>query len=159
MSKEMWLATLRHTEMTGELAALRAVVSSAAGLVLGRSPNNIAHAEVVGELVAEFQKKERHLVKLEWPTAWICDLLLGPLLSWVCLANHLDKAARQLREELAWRQEVEVELEALWSSAARVWDMVLGDANGSSMVAMSMFSLPERHEGRSDAAATNGVRW
>jgi hypothetical protein len=54
----MRLAALRHTEMAGELAALRAVVSSTVESVLGRSPNDIFHMEVVGELAVKFQKME-----------------------------------------------------------------------------------------------------
>jgi hypothetical protein len=50
----MQLATLCHTEMVGELAALRAAVSSAVESVLGGSPNDTFHMEVVGELVAKF---------------------------------------------------------------------------------------------------------
>jgi hypothetical protein len=56
----MWLATLHHNEMVRELAVFQAVVSSATELVLKRSPNNVAHAEVLGELVAELHRVERH---------------------------------------------------------------------------------------------------
>jgi hypothetical protein len=38
LSARMRVAALHHTKMVGELATLRAVVSSAAELVLGRSP-------------------------------------------------------------------------------------------------------------------------
>jgi hypothetical protein len=44
--------------MGGELAALRAAVSSAVELALGRSPNETICMEVVGEVVAGFQKLE-----------------------------------------------------------------------------------------------------
>jgi hypothetical protein len=54
MSEGMRLATLRHTEMVGELATFRAMVSSVMDLVLGHSPSNTACAEVVGELATEF---------------------------------------------------------------------------------------------------------
>jgi hypothetical protein len=50
----MQLEALYHTEMAGELVALQATVSSAIESVLGRSPNDIFHMEVVSELVAEF---------------------------------------------------------------------------------------------------------
>jgi hypothetical protein len=50
----MQLATIHHTEMVGELVVLQVAVSSAVELVLGCSPNEIFHVEVVGELVAEF---------------------------------------------------------------------------------------------------------
>jgi hypothetical protein len=53
-------------------------LSSAVELVLGRSPNNAARAEVVGELVAELHRVEGRHSELERPTAKICDLLLGP---------------------------------------------------------------------------------
>jgi hypothetical protein len=52
----MRLAALRHTEMVGVVAVLRAAVSTATELVLGRSPNNTFRMEVVDELPAEFQK-------------------------------------------------------------------------------------------------------
>jgi hypothetical protein len=45
---------LSHTEMAGETVVLQAVVSSATASVLGRSPTDTFHVEVVGELVAEF---------------------------------------------------------------------------------------------------------
>jgi hypothetical protein len=52
----MRLAALRHTEMVGELAVLRAAVSSATKFVLGCSPSDTFRVEVEGELAAEFQK-------------------------------------------------------------------------------------------------------
>jgi hypothetical protein len=74
----MWLAALHHTEMARELAAFWAAVSSVAESVLRRLPSNTAHAEVVGELTAEFQKVEGPRLKLELLAARICDLLLEP---------------------------------------------------------------------------------
>jgi hypothetical protein len=50
----MRLVALRHTKMDGELASLWAVVSSAMESVLGRSPNDTFHVEVVSELATEF---------------------------------------------------------------------------------------------------------
>jgi hypothetical protein len=52
----MRLASVPHTEKTGELTVFRAAVISTTELVLGRSPGDTAHAEVVDKLVAEFQK-------------------------------------------------------------------------------------------------------
>jgi hypothetical protein len=52
----MWLATLRHTGMAGELDAFVAAVSSTTESVLGCSPSDTSCAEVVDELVAEFQR-------------------------------------------------------------------------------------------------------
>jgi hypothetical protein len=49
---------LHHTEMAEEFAALRVVVSSVAESVLGQLPNDTFRVEVVGELVAKFQKLE-----------------------------------------------------------------------------------------------------
>jgi hypothetical protein len=50
----MQIATLRHTEMAGVLAALPVVVSSAVELELGHLPNETFWVEVVEELVVEF---------------------------------------------------------------------------------------------------------
>jgi hypothetical protein len=52
--KGMRLAALHHTDMAVELAAFQAMVSSIVESVLRRSPSNTVHAEVVGELAAEF---------------------------------------------------------------------------------------------------------
>jgi hypothetical protein len=54
LSEGMWLAALHHTEMAREFAVLRAAVSSATELVLGRSPNDTFRVEVVGELATKF---------------------------------------------------------------------------------------------------------
>jgi hypothetical protein len=47
----MWLATLCHIEMAGELTVLRATVSSTVDSALGHSPDEIFRMEVVGDLV------------------------------------------------------------------------------------------------------------
>jgi hypothetical protein len=52
-------------------------------------------------------------VKLEWPAARIYDLLLRPPPGQAWLADRLDEAVGQLREELVRRWKAEVELEAL----------------------------------------------
>jgi hypothetical protein len=54
----MRLAALRHTEMVRELATLPAMVSSATESVLGCSPNDTFHVELVGKLAVKFQKPE-----------------------------------------------------------------------------------------------------
>jgi hypothetical protein len=74
----MWLAALRHAEMVVELAALWAVVSSTTELALLCSPNDTFLMEVVGELVAKFQKLEEQCSRLERPAMRIYDLLLRP---------------------------------------------------------------------------------
>jgi hypothetical protein len=51
--------------MSRELAALWAAVSSAAESALARSPDEIFRVEVVGELVAGFQKLEERCSWLE----------------------------------------------------------------------------------------------
>jgi hypothetical protein len=104
--------------MVRELAALQAVVSSAAKSVLGHSPSDIFHVGVVGELAIEFHNMEERWSRLEWPAAKIYDLLLGPPPSRAWLADRLDEATRQLKVELSARREVDAELEALWASAA-----------------------------------------
>jgi hypothetical protein len=109
----MRLATLHHTEMVQELAAFQAAVSSVVELVLGRSPNNIARAEVVGELVAKIHRVEGRRLKLEWPAAKIFDLLLRPLPGRAWLADHLEEDVGRLSVELDARREVEAKLKAL----------------------------------------------
>jgi hypothetical protein len=107
------LATLHHNKMVQELAMFWMAVSSAVESVLECSPNNVARAEVVGELVAKLHRVEGHHWKLEWPTTKICDLLLGPPPSRAWLADHLEEVPGRLRVELDARQEVEAKSEAL----------------------------------------------
>jgi hypothetical protein len=78
LSEGMRIAALRHTEMVGELAALRAAVSSTMEMALGRSPDETFQVEIVGELVAEFRKLEGQCSRLEQLGVRIYDLLLGP---------------------------------------------------------------------------------
>jgi hypothetical protein len=54
----MRLATLHHTEMAGELAALQVAASFAAESVLGHLPSDTFRVDVLGELATEFQKME-----------------------------------------------------------------------------------------------------
>jgi hypothetical protein len=84
---------------------------------------------------------------LEWPATRIRDHLFGPPPDQAWLADRLDEAVEQLREELAAWWEVEAELVALWSSALQVQNMVLGDVDGSSSLAASMSVVAQRHEG------------
>jgi hypothetical protein len=58
-------AAIRHTEMAGEPAALQASVSYAVVSALGHSSNDTFRVEVVGELVADFQKLEERRSRLE----------------------------------------------------------------------------------------------
>jgi hypothetical protein len=74
----MWLVAHRHTQMARELFTRQAAVSSAAESALGHSPKETFNVEVVGELVAEFQKMEERHSWLEQPTTGIYDMLLGP---------------------------------------------------------------------------------
>jgi hypothetical protein len=123
--------------MVGVLAALRVAVSSTVELALGCSPNNTFLMEVVGERCLQLQR----------PATMIYDPLLGPPPSQARLASSLDKAAEQLRVQLAARQEENVELEALRTSTARVWDLVLDNADGPSSLAASMSTVVELLEG------------
>jgi hypothetical protein len=65
----------------------------------------------------------------------------------------------RLRAEQASRWEADAKLEALWTSATRVWDLVLSNANGLSSLAASMSIATELLEGQIDGATTNKVRW
>jgi hypothetical protein len=94
LSEGVWIATLRHTEMVGEHATLRAIVTTVVDSVLGRSLSNTFRVEVVSELATKYQKKEDWHSWLERPATRICDLLLGPPPGWARLADHLDEAVR-----------------------------------------------------------------
>jgi hypothetical protein len=82
----MRLATLHHNEMVWEIATFQAAVSSTTESVLGRSPNNIAHAEVVGVLVSELHRVDGRLSKHERPATKICEILVGRLFGGGCWA-------------------------------------------------------------------------
>jgi hypothetical protein len=89
----------------------------------GRSPNDTFHVEVVGELVAKFQKLEERRSQLERPVVRIYDLLLGPPPGRARLTDCLDEVAEQLGVELAARQEADaglwlMELLEGWINAA-----------------------------------------
>jgi hypothetical protein len=101
MLERMWVAILCHTEMVGELVALWAVVSSTMEFTLGCSPDETLQVEVVGELVAKFQKVEEQHSRLEQPGMRICDLLVWPPTGQAWMGIHLDEVAGQLRVERA----------------------------------------------------------
>jgi hypothetical protein len=71
LSEGMQHPTLHHNEMVWELVVFLVAVSTATELVLGRSPNNIARVEVVGELVAELYRVQGHRSKLDRPATKI----------------------------------------------------------------------------------------
>jgi hypothetical protein len=95
----------------------------------------------------------------EWPATRICDLLLGPPPGRARLGDRLNEAVGQRRVELATWREADVELEALWTSAARVRDLVLGSDDGPSSLAATMSMAAGLLEARIDAVATNGIHW
>jgi hypothetical protein len=159
LSEGMRIATLCHTEMAGELAVLWAVVTATTESVLGHSPSDTFHVEVVSELATEFQKVEDHRSRLERPAARVHDLLLRTPASRARLTDLLDEAVEQLRVELAARREADAELEALRASAAQVQNSVLGNVDGPSSLAVSLSMAVELFEGRIDSATTNRVRW
>jgi hypothetical protein len=52
---------------------------------------------------------------------------------------------------------VDIELEVLWTLAACIRDLVLGNDDGPSSLVASLSMVAELLEGRIDTAATNGV--
>jgi hypothetical protein len=74
----MWATALRHAGVVEELIALRAVVSSAVELVLGRSPDETSWVEVMSELTIKICRLEELCSQLEGPSMRIYSLLLGP---------------------------------------------------------------------------------
>jgi hypothetical protein len=115
--------------------------------------------EVVGELVAEFQRPEELRSRLERPDARIRGLLLGPPLGQAQWGDCLDEATRQLGAKLVALLEVEVKLEILRASAAQVRDLVLDNINMSSSLAASLSTVVELLEGQINTMAANGVHW
>jgi hypothetical protein len=95
----------------------------------------------------------------EWLAARIYDLLLKPPHGQAQLADHLDEVTGQLGAELATRRWADAELEALRTSAARVWDMMLDNVDRPFFLVASMSMAVELLEGRINAAAANEVRW
>jgi hypothetical protein len=75
------------------------------------------------------------------------------------MADHLDEGTEQLRMELAAWQEADAELEALRTSAGRVQDIVLDNADRPSFPMASMLMEVELLGSQIDAMATNDARW
>jgi hypothetical protein len=68
----------------------------------------------------------------------------------------LDEAAGRLEAELTARRQVNAELEALRTSAARVQDLVLDNIDGPSSLAMSLSMVAELLEGQINVTSANG---
>jgi hypothetical protein len=126
---------------------LQAAVFSTAESVFGHSPDEIFRVEVVGELVAVFQRLEEQCSRLEQLVTRICDLLPGPPPSRASLAERLDEPARLLWVELAARRKADTELEVLLDNV----DGLSSLAASLSMVVVLLL------EDRIDTATANGV--
>jgi hypothetical protein len=85
-------------------------------------------------------------------------LILGPPSGRVQLADRLEEVIDRLWEEQVVRLEVDTELEALRSPAARVWDLGLERPDGTSSLAMSLSSAVELIEDCINATAANVFR-
>jgi hypothetical protein len=90
---------------------------------------------------------------------WVCDMILGPPSSRVYLADWLEEAVDQLWMEQAARQEADAKLEALWSIATRVQDLVLERVDRTCSLATALSSVVELLGGHIDTATANGVHW
>jgi hypothetical protein len=156
---KMWAATLHHAGVVGGLIALRTAVSSTVERVLECSPNKASQVEVMGKWAAKFQCLEETCSRLEGPGEKICSLFLGPSSDQAHRANCLEEVAERFKAILAERRQVDAELETLWTSAAFVYDLILGNASGSSSLAASLPMVVEVVEKWVNAAAANGVWW
>jgi hypothetical protein len=86
----------------------------------------------------------------------ICSLLLGPPPGQARWADRLEGCTGRLKVVLAeWRQ-VDAEREVLQTSATLVQDLVLGNVDIPSSLAMSLSMVAEEVEGRINTAAANG---
>jgi hypothetical protein len=72
-------------------------------------------------------------------------------------ADHLPKATGWLEAELVAQRQVDAELGAMRTSAARVRDLVHGDVDRLSSLATSLSMVAELLEGWIDTTGTNGV--
>jgi hypothetical protein len=57
------------------------------------------------------------------------------------------------------RREADAKLEALWTLAMRVWDLVLGSADGPSSLETSLSVVAELLEGWTDAVDAHRAHW
>jgi hypothetical protein len=86
-------------------------------------------------------------------------MLLGLPPSQAQWADRLTEVAGWLEVELTARQLVDADLGALRPSAARVRDLVLGNADGLSSLAASLSMVAELLKGQIDTTTANGVCW
>jgi hypothetical protein len=71
-------------------------VSSAAQSVLGRSPTEAFQADVVGEMLVEFRKKEEWYLCLENSDWRVCNLILGSPDDRARSTDRLEEVVRRL---------------------------------------------------------------
>jgi hypothetical protein len=120
LSEGIQSAIVHHTYMVGQLAALRAVVSSTMQSVLRCSLSKALWVDIVDEILAEFWEKAKRCSRLLYFGMRGFDWILGPPLGQVRLADRLEEAVRRLRAVQVELQVVDSELESLWNSAAQV---------------------------------------
>jgi hypothetical protein len=104
--------------MTGELIVLWVAVSSTVESIFGCLPGETFRMQVMGEVVAKFQRLEELCLRPGQLGTRICDLLLDPPLGQARWVDRVDEAIGWLAVELVARWEVDAELEALRTSAA-----------------------------------------
>jgi hypothetical protein len=113
----------------------------------------------VDELAAEFEKLEEWCPCLKKSGARAYDLILGLPSSQVQLGDRLDDIIRhfQVKQVACW--EVDGEVEALQSSVAQVWDLVLERPDMTSSLAVALSSVAEFIDNHIDAPVANGAHW
>jgi hypothetical protein len=89
----MQAAALNYAGAVRELITLRAAMSSATELVLGRSPGETSRVEVMNELTAKFQELEELSSRPNGSRARIYSLILVPSPSQARWADLLEEAA------------------------------------------------------------------
>jgi hypothetical protein len=68
------------------------MVSFATQSVIGHSPTEAFQADVVGEMLTEFQEQAEWYLCLENSDTRVCDLIRGPLFNRVWLTDHPEEA-------------------------------------------------------------------
>jgi hypothetical protein len=101
-------------------------------------------------MVARFQERAEWCSRLETFGSRVYDLALGLVHGRAHLVACVEEAARQL-----WV--IRDELQALRSSATRIWDLVLERSDETPSLVVALSSIVKQIEGRIDATAINGV--
>lgn len=149
-------------EVAAELTTLRSAVSHAVASIT-RNPPPVGSAKVMGEALAGAAARSRdtrdRFEGLKAACKKTCDQILGAPRPPVSQVDRLADAAKWFQAESGRRKEAEAELLSVQTSAGRIRDLVLENADGVSSMPQALAMAAERIEDRIEAAAATGARW